>query len=227
MLPSFVGADAPGGLHWACNSAIAVLLASSTAPFGVQSSPCDRRSALDTFCKPCTPGRSLCAAHAAETSQSSGCMRARVRARASATHAAACRCAGRVCARCCCRCRCCPCCRGCWYRRRRALVCTHALALAHAHPRALRVSPLFPPQTGDTSLNPEGSIVIMTTEILRNIMYRTAETTGPGGCWLEPAGVPCGVALGGLSVTAGSNRAAQEGTNQCHPSLRTHFSPVA
>ena len=32
-------------------------------------------------------------------------------------------------------------------------------------------------QTGDTSLNTEADIVIMTTEILRNIMYRTAETT--------------------------------------------------
>jgi superfamily II RNA helicase len=30
-------------------------------------------------------------------------------------------------------------------------------------------------QTGDTSLNTEADIVIMTTEILRNIMYRTAE----------------------------------------------------
>lgn len=32
-------------------------------------------------------------------------------------------------------------------------------------------------QTGDTSLNTEADIVIMTTEILRNIMYRTAEMT--------------------------------------------------
>lgn len=31
-------------------------------------------------------------------------------------------------------------------------------------------------QTGDTSLNTEADIVVMTTEILRNIMYRTAET---------------------------------------------------
>eukprot|EP00798_Chlamydomonas_sp_ICE-L_P018417 gene18417-24891_t len=31
-------------------------------------------------------------------------------------------------------------------------------------------------QTGDTSLNTEAAIVVMTTEILRNIMYRTAET---------------------------------------------------
>ena len=30
-------------------------------------------------------------------------------------------------------------------------------------------------QTGDTSLNADADIVIMTTEILRNIMYRTAE----------------------------------------------------
>ncbi len=30
-------------------------------------------------------------------------------------------------------------------------------------------------QTGDASLNPDGDIVVMTTEILRNIMYRTAE----------------------------------------------------
>lgn len=30
-------------------------------------------------------------------------------------------------------------------------------------------------QTGDTSLNTEADVVIMTTEILRNIMYRTAE----------------------------------------------------
>lgn len=34
------------------------------------------------------------------------------------------------------------------------------------------------PQTGDLSLNPDAQIVIMTTEILRNIMYRTAETAG-------------------------------------------------
>eukprot|EP00878_Enallax_costatus_P024651 GHUV01026327.1.p1 GENE.GHUV01026327.1~~GHUV01026327.1.p1 ORF type:complete len:523 (+),score=130.29 GHUV01026327.1:173-1741(+) len=33
-------------------------------------------------------------------------------------------------------------------------------------------------QTGDTSLNTEADIVVMTTEILRNIMYRTAETVG-------------------------------------------------
>ena len=32
-------------------------------------------------------------------------------------------------------------------------------------------------QTGDTSLNTEAAIVVMTTEILRNIMYRTAELT--------------------------------------------------
>ena len=37
-------------------------------------------------------------------------------------------------------------------------------------------------QTGDTSLNTDAEVVIMTTEILRNIMYRTAETTaGAGG----------------------------------------------
>lgn len=35
-------------------------------------------------------------------------------------------------------------------------------------------------QTGDTSLNTEADIVIMTTEILRNIMYRTAEIQGDG-----------------------------------------------
>jgi len=52
-------------------------------------------------------------------------------------------------------------------------------------------------QTGDMSLNPDGSIVVMTTEILRNIMYRTAETAGRecfalllGLCC--PALVPCG-----------------------------------
>jgi superfamily II RNA helicase len=33
-------------------------------------------------------------------------------------------------------------------------------------------------QTGDTSLNTDADIVVMTTEILRNIMYRTAETLG-------------------------------------------------
>ena len=38
-------------------------------------------------------------------------------------------------------------------------------------------------QTGDTSLNPDGSIVVMTTEILRNIMYRTAETAGRERLW--------------------------------------------
>ena len=36
-------------------------------------------------------------------------------------------------------------------------------------------------QTGDTSLNTEASIVVMTTEILRNIMYRTAEMQEEGG----------------------------------------------
>eukprot|EP00879_Flechtneria_rotunda_P015990 GHRR01016723.1.p1 GENE.GHRR01016723.1~~GHRR01016723.1.p1 ORF type:complete len:1310 (+),score=476.87 GHRR01016723.1:197-4126(+) len=35
-------------------------------------------------------------------------------------------------------------------------------------------------QTGDTSLNTEADIVVMTTEILRNIMYRTAEVVGSG-----------------------------------------------
>ena len=29
-------------------------------------------------------------------------------------------------------------------------------------------------QTGDACLNAEGDIVVMTTEVLRNIMYRTA-----------------------------------------------------
>ncbi|GBF97818.1 DEAD-box ATP-dependent RNA helicase, chloroplastic [Raphidocelis subcapitata] len=36
-------------------------------------------------------------------------------------------------------------------------------------------------QTGDASLNPDGQVVVMTTEILRNIMYRTAEASGGGG----------------------------------------------
>ena len=36
-------------------------------------------------------------------------------------------------------------------------------------------------QTGDTSLNTDADIVVMTTEILRNIMYRTAEMTGGKG----------------------------------------------
>jgi superfamily II RNA helicase len=36
-------------------------------------------------------------------------------------------------------------------------------------------------QTGDTSLNTDAEVVVMTTEILRNIMYRTAETTGGVG----------------------------------------------
>ncbi|WIA36589.1 hypothetical protein OEZ86_007879 [Tetradesmus obliquus] len=35
-------------------------------------------------------------------------------------------------------------------------------------------------QTGDTSLNTDADIVVMTTEILRNIMYRTAEIAGSG-----------------------------------------------
>ena len=50
-------------------------------------------------------------------------------------------------------------------------------------------------QTGDASLNTDGDIVIMTTEILRNIMYRTAElaeenNTGCGRC-----GARCPAAL--------------------------------
>jgi len=36
-------------------------------------------------------------------------------------------------------------------------------------------------QTGDTSLNTEADIVIMTTEILRNIMYRSALYCRGGG----------------------------------------------
>jgi superfamily II RNA helicase len=32
-------------------------------------------------------------------------------------------------------------------------------------------------QTGDTSLNTEADIVVMTTEILRNIMYRCVRVT--------------------------------------------------
>jgi superfamily II RNA helicase len=34
-------------------------------------------------------------------------------------------------------------------------------------------------QTGDASLNLDSSIVVMTTEVLRNIMYRT-DSSGPG-----------------------------------------------
>jgi superfamily II RNA helicase len=33
-------------------------------------------------------------------------------------------------------------------------------------------------QTGDASINPDGSIVVMTTEILRNMLYRTEDDTG-------------------------------------------------
>lgn len=47
-------------------------------------------------------------------------------------------------------------------------------------------------QTGDASLNTEAEIVIMTTEILRNIMYRTAEMdtgSGTSSTWL-PGGKP-------------------------------------
>jgi superfamily II RNA helicase len=33
-------------------------------------------------------------------------------------------------------------------------------------------------QTGDASINPEGDIVVMTTEILRNMLYRTEDDTG-------------------------------------------------
>ena len=40
-------------------------------------------------------------------------------------------------------------------------------------------------QTGDTSLNTEADIVIMTTEILRNIMYRTAEGEDAAKVWGE------------------------------------------
>ena len=43
-------------------------------------------------------------------------------------------------------------------------------------------------QTGDTSLNTEADIVIMTTEILRNIMYRTAETSSDSTASEAPLG---------------------------------------
>jgi hypothetical protein len=39
-------------------------------------------------------------------------------------------------------------------------------------------------QTGDASLNPDAGVVVMTTEILRNILYRSAAAAGgeePGG----------------------------------------------
>ena len=36
-------------------------------------------------------------------------------------------------------------------------------------------------QTGDQSLNTEGDIVIMTTEVLRNIMYKTSGVDQAGG----------------------------------------------
>ena len=36
-------------------------------------------------------------------------------------------------------------------------------------------------QTGDTSLNTDAVVVVMTTEILRNIMYRTAELAAADG----------------------------------------------
>ena len=55
-------------------------------------------------------------------------------------------------------------------------------------------------QTGDASINPDGSIVVMTTEILRNILYRVEEEVevevGEGG----KAGV------GGSASTPASNR---------------------
>ena len=33
-------------------------------------------------------------------------------------------------------------------------------------------------QTGDASINPDGSVVVMTTEILRNMLYRTEDEAG-------------------------------------------------
>ena len=39
-------------------------------------------------------------------------------------------------------------------------------------------------QTGDGSLNAEGDVVVMTTEVMRNIMYRTAHNAATGG--LQP-----------------------------------------
>lgn len=56
-------------------------------------------------------------------------------------------------------------------------------------------------QTGDASLNTEADIVIMTTEILRNIMYRTAEGTADDG---SSTGESCGLCPGYLQVRSGS-----------------------
>jgi superfamily II RNA helicase len=46
-------------------------------------------------------------------------------------------------------------------------------------------------QTGDTSLNTEADIVIMTTEILRNIMYRSALYCRGGGGSTSCTGHSC------------------------------------
>ena len=37
-------------------------------------------------------------------------------------------------------------------------------------------------QTGDASLNAEGDVVVMTTEVMRNIMYRGAHDAATGAC---------------------------------------------
>ena len=53
-------------------------------------------------------------------------------------------------------------------------------------------------QTGDQSLNVEGDVVIMTTEILRNILYRSSGVDQAGACLLPvPALLRC-VAWGRL-----------------------------
>ena len=37
-------------------------------------------------------------------------------------------------------------------------------------------------QTGDISLNVDADVVIMTTEVLRNILYRSTKLDSDGGC---------------------------------------------
>jgi hypothetical protein len=49
-------------------------------------------------------------------------------------------------------------------------------------------------QTGDVSLNPEGQVVVMTTEVLRNIMYRVVDAEDglpPLPSWLLAKGLGC------------------------------------
>ena len=46
-------------------------------------------------------------------------------------------------------------------------------------------------QTGDVSLNVDADVVIMTTEVLRNILYGSTTLTDAGGCPLFLLGITC------------------------------------